>query len=64
MNFLSGRGAEEPTVYGWNTKVSAPSLMVKKKVMSTAKNFIIFREKTIILKMKGEQLSVALKCSN
>ena len=24
MNFLSGRGAEEPTVYGWNTKVSAP----------------------------------------
>ena len=24
MNFLSGRGAEETTVYGWNTKVSAP----------------------------------------
>ena len=24
MNFLSGRGVEEPTVYGWNTKVSAP----------------------------------------
>ena len=24
MNFLSGWGAEEPTVYGWNTKVSAP----------------------------------------
>ena len=24
MNFLSGQGAEEPTVYGWNTKVSAP----------------------------------------
>ena len=24
MNFLSGGGAEEPTVYGWNTKVSAP----------------------------------------
>ena len=24
MNFLSGRGAEELTVYGWNTKVSAP----------------------------------------
>ena len=24
MNFLSGRGAEEPTVYGLNTKVSAP----------------------------------------
>ena len=23
MNFVSGRGAEEPTVYGWNTKVSA-----------------------------------------
>ena len=26
MNFLSGREAEEPTVYGWNTKVSAPLL--------------------------------------
>ena len=24
MNFLSGRGAEELTVYSWNTKVSAP----------------------------------------
>ena len=24
MKFLGGRGAEEPTVYGWNTKVSAP----------------------------------------
>ena len=24
MNFLSGRGAKEPTVYGWNTEVSAP----------------------------------------
>ena len=24
MNFLSGRWAEELTVYGWNTKVSAP----------------------------------------
>ena len=23
---LSGRGAEEPTVYGWNTKVSTPLL--------------------------------------
>ena len=24
MNFLSGKGAEEPTVCGWNTKVSVP----------------------------------------
>ena len=24
MKFLSGQGAEELTVYGWNTKVSAP----------------------------------------
>ena len=24
MNFLSGRGAEKLTVYGWNTKVSVP----------------------------------------
>ena len=24
MYSLSGQGAEEPTVYGWNTKVSAP----------------------------------------
>ena len=24
MNFLSGRGAEELTVYSWTTKVSAP----------------------------------------
>ena len=27
MNFLSGRGTEEPTVYGWNTKVSAPFML-------------------------------------
>ena len=27
MNFRSGQGAEELTVYGWNTKVSAPLIM-------------------------------------
>ena len=35
MNFLSGWGAEELTVYGWNTKVSAP--------------FVDFREGSIII---------------
>ena len=28
MNFLIGQGAEEPTVYGWNTKVSAPLVLL------------------------------------
>ena len=28
MYFLSCRGAEEPTVYGWNTKVSAPFIFM------------------------------------
>ena len=34
MNFLSGRGAEELTVYDWNTKVSAPFM-----ILSTSENY-------------------------
>ena len=39
MNFLSGRGAEEATVYGWNTKVGAPFLQYDENKLDIPSTF-------------------------